>query len=204
MRVYAGLNDAYAFFNRELFGDQLPPCLITLQRHRRAYGYFSRRRFARVGADEDVTDEIALNPAHFRAGAEGDALSTLVHEMAHLWQYHFGKPGRGNYHNQEWAEKMQGLGLIPSQTGKPGGKMTGQPMTHYIAPDGLFARVCAAYLAQGRAVFYRDIVVPQTGGAEKDRSKTKYTCPGCGLNAWAKPEVTLFCGACNLVLYAEE
>ena len=30
----------------------------------------------------------------------------------------------------------------------------------------------------------------------KAASKTKYSCPGCGLNAWAKPETTLYCGEC--------
>ena len=27
-------------------------------------------------------------------------------------------------------------------------------------------------------------------------SKTKYTCPNCGLNAWAKPDAALICGGC--------
>jgi hypothetical protein len=52
----------------------------------------------------------------------GGVLSTLVHEQAHLWQHHFGKPGRGRYHNREWAAKMVEIGLIPSATGEPGGK----------------------------------------------------------------------------------
>ena len=26
--------------------------------------------------------------------------------------------------------------------------------------------------------------------------KTKYTCPTCGANAWAKPDAQLICGAC--------
>jgi hypothetical protein len=31
------------------------------------------------------------------------SLSTLVHEMAHLQQNHFGKSSRTGYHNKEWA-----------------------------------------------------------------------------------------------------
>jgi hypothetical protein len=27
-------------------------------------------------------------------------------------------------------------------------------------------------------------------------SKTKYTCPACGVNAWAKPDTNLICGDC--------
>jgi ribosomal protein S27AE len=31
---------------------------------------------------------------------------------------------------------------------------------------------------------------------KKAASKTKYTCPTCGANAWAKPEPRLICGTC--------
>ena len=43
--VYAELQDAFSHFNLTLFGSTLPPCLITLQRERRTYGYFSSQRF---------------------------------------------------------------------------------------------------------------------------------------------------------------
>jgi transcription elongation factor Elf1 len=32
---------------------------------------------------------------------------------------------------------------------------------------------------------------------KKRASKTKYTCPSCGLNAWAKPDAPLVCGDCQ-------
>jgi hypothetical protein len=34
------------------------------------------------------------------------------------------------------------------------------------------------------------------GEQKKAASKTKYTCSGCGANAWAKPEALLICGEC--------
>ena len=33
-RTYTSLDAAYDHFNRELFGGQLPACLITMQRHK--------------------------------------------------------------------------------------------------------------------------------------------------------------------------
>ena len=80
-RTYTSLDAAYDHFNRELFGGQLPPCLITMQRHKGAYGYFSGERFASLDNPEEVTDEIALNPAHFASRTPAETLSTLVHEM---------------------------------------------------------------------------------------------------------------------------
>ena len=31
---------------------------------------------------------------------------------------------------------------------------------------------------------------------KKAASKTRYACPGCGWNAWAKPDALLICGEC--------
>lgn len=39
---YRAFQQAYDFFNQELFANSLPPVLVTLQRHAKAYGYFSR------------------------------------------------------------------------------------------------------------------------------------------------------------------
>ena len=65
-------------------------------------------------------------------------LSTLAHEMVHLWQHHCGKPGRGRYHNRQWAQRMKAIGLHPSSTGKEGGQETGDSVGHYIVPGGPF------------------------------------------------------------------
>jgi hypothetical protein len=110
--TYGGLDRAYEFFNDRVFGGALPRCLITMQRHKGAYGYFAPERFgSRDGAT--ITDEIALNPAHFAERSTKQIPSTLVHEQAHLWQQHFGKVSRGGYHNKEWAAKMKEIGLHP-------------------------------------------------------------------------------------------
>lgn len=38
----------------------------------------------------------------------------------------------------------------------------------------------------------------------KNASKTRYTCPDCGLNAWAKPAAPLMCGNCGARMEAPE
>ena len=50
-----------------------------------------------------------MNPKYF-GKTDVWILSVLVHEMAHVWQQEHGKPGRGRYHNKEWAAKMLALG----------------------------------------------------------------------------------------------
>ena len=203
--TYDSLNKAYSFFNGKLFGGILPHCLITMQRKNKAYGYFAGDRFGkRDGTGK--TDEIALNPTHFKAQTIEDILSTLVHEMAHLWQHHFGKPGRKGYHNREWAVCMRGIGLIPSDTGQPGGKETGQNMGHYIAQNGKFSQECAELMGSGYELSYIELW-EEDGDAKRKKkaaSKTKYTCPDCEANAWAKPAARLICGDCQVAMEAEE
>lgn len=145
--TYTELQYAYDVFNQNLFGGQLPYCLITLQREKHTMGYFSPARFGSV--DGKVTDEIALNPNFFGSMPLVEIFQTLVHEMCHLWQHHFGQPGRGRYHNKEWADKMESVGLIPSSTGKPGGKKTGDHMSDYPSETGYFWKVCQMLVDSG-------------------------------------------------------
>jgi hypothetical protein len=192
---------AYEFFNRELCENKLPNCLITLQRQRSSYGYFSADRFDRK--DGERTDEIAINPQHLRSRSVEETLSTLVHEMKHLEQHHFGKPGRGRYHNKAWADMMEAIGLIPSDTGRPGGKRTGDTVSHYIKDCGRFAQAVERLLATGFEITWREAAPEQGSGArgnEEGRGalsgkRTKFTCPhdGCQ-NAWAKSSASLMCG----------
>lgn len=204
-RTYDRLSEAYGHFNRTLFSDTLPTCLITMQRRSGTFGYFAGDRFGSADGQEK-TDEIALNPSHFRTRTIEDVLSTLVHEMAHLWQHHHGKPSRPGYHNAQWASRMRKLGLIPSSTSQPGGKETGQKMGHYIAEKGAFAAAVATLLTEGYALPYVELWDENDESKRKKKasSKTKYTCPDCGANAWAKPETRLLCGECAVNLQPTE
>jgi hypothetical protein len=190
--TYAQLQAAYDYLNRYLCENKLPNCLITLQRHKGTYGYFAADRFGRK--DGERTDEIALNPKHFPHRLTEETLSTLAHEMKHLEQHHCGKPGRGRYHNKEWAAMMKAIGLIPSDTGKEGGKETGDAVSHYIEPGGRFARTVEQLLASGFEITWTEVAanrLPSDGaegnepGAEAGSlsgKRTKYTCPRPGCN----------------------
>lgn len=207
--TYSEWQHAYDYFNEHLFAGQLPPCVITLQRHHRSYGYFCGSRWANQTGT--IRDEIAMNPAHFVTRSMTDVLSTLVHEMVHLWQHHYGTPSRSGYHNGEWATTMETVGLMPTHSGSPGGQRTGQHMSHYILDHGLFAHACATLLQSGFLLSWHDRVheEAQTGGAvdgpqrrlgKTGGIRTKYTCPRCGVNAWAKPQIILLCGDCQTAL----
>ena len=166
--------------------------MIVLHRKRGAAGYYCFGQFAEIAGDSKV-DEISLNPTLLDR-PERDVLATLVHEMVHLWQYHFGNPSRGGYHNREWATEMERVGLIPSDTGKVGGKRTGQRMTHYIADGGSFAVSYESLRSRG---FLKWSAVKQASCTRKPSDKIKYSCKVCGLNAWGKPGIQIACLDCN-------
>lgn len=137
--MYGDLQRAYSFFNAAVFDGQLPECLITLRARGRTNGYFSERRFQHI--DGRLTAEIALNPERFYTRTIEACLSTLVHEMVHLWQHVNGTAPSSPYHNKEFSQKMASAGLVTSDTGQPGGARVGQRMTHYIEPDGVFLQL---------------------------------------------------------------
>lgn len=196
---YSALDEAYQFFNAQLFAGKLPGCLITLQRKAKAYGYFAGNRFGSTDGGS-VTDEIALNPSHFKNRTTEEVLSTLVHEMCHLWQHHYGKPSRSGYHNREWANKMREIGLIPSDTGQSGGKQTGQSMTHYIEPGDLFERHCRALIETGYKLPFVELWGDAAARLRKAKNKTKFTCLTCGASAWGKPDLKIVCGDCGEIM----
>ena len=99
---------------------------------------------------------------------------------------------------------MKAVGLIPSDTGQPGGKETGQKVSHYIETGGPFDRACAELEKSGFAVRYVELWGDEETRKKKAASKTKYTCPDCGLNAWGKPEIHLVCGDCDERMTADE
>jgi predicted SprT family Zn-dependent metalloprotease len=201
-KTYGDLNEAYDFFNKRLFDDTLPRCLITMQRRSKTYGYFAGGRFGTRDGNE-ITDEIALNPSHFQSRTTEQSLSTLVHEMVHLKQHHFGKPGRTAYHNKQWAQMMKDVGLYPSETGQEGGREVGQRVSHYILPGQPFDRACAELVQGGLSVTYVEVWGDEKSRTTKAASKTKYTCHECQTNAWAKPDTNLICGDCHQVMEVE-
>ena len=160
LAFYATLQRAYDHFNATLFDGKLSDCLMTLRSANRVYGYHHAKRF--VSPSGDKIDELGLHPGFFTLRPAEAVLSTLVHEMVHHWQEHLGSPSPSNPHNQQWAEKMESLGLQPSHTGLPGGRRTGRTVSHFILPDGKFFVSCKALLETGFSFPWLDRHAPTT------------------------------------------
>lgn len=180
---YAALQQAYDIYNKELFNSTLCNCLLTLKEKHNAYGFF---RFKYL----KDSDEIALNPDYFAKREAIETLSTLVHEMCHLWQHHKGSPKKSNPHDAEWGTKMTEIGLKPTGAGLHS--------SHTIMPGEMFEKIT------------NDLVFNQTDiktelenfqAFEKPKSKsgryTKYKCPLCSVTVNGRKGLKVVCGEHN-------
>ena len=209
-REYESLADSFDYFNRIFFFGQLPQPMFTLNhRAASAKGHLREDRFSlRVGPWKSRihVSEISLNPRAMVGKSDMEILADVVHQMTHLCQFlhrNEKKPPRVGYHNDEWASLMEERGLV-SSTGEPGGKRTGQKMSQYVFPGGPFELACRALLDSGWRLDWD--AAPDRPQAPGNRakaiavndSKTKFTCPECQQNAWARPRAYLVCGHCGL------
>ena len=208
-RQFTALEDARNYLNEHLFqkvfGRSLGPVMLRPARHGKAFGYYRNASWKEDG--QAPVPEISLCPYGLNRSPD-KVFATLVHELCHQYQYEYGKPGRTGYHNLEFAEIMRKVGLFCSSTGEPGGKQTGDQMTHYIVLDGLFAKVFTRmpkdYLLPFKPLFDEEYFVTGTSctsvGKPKpmnNKNKTKFTCLGCGAAAWGKYSLDINCNQCE-------
>lgn len=191
-------DDAYKFFNEKLFGNNLPEVLITLNRKKKARGYFAFERIVDRSNPNNLISEIALNIDTFLEREDIDLMSTLVHEQAHVWQYYLGnRPEKGNYHDAEFAEMMEKIGLMTSSTGEVGGKRCATKMSHYIIPNGKFEKYCQEFL-QDKKINWQNIRMNDNPKQTRNRTpKLKYKCPDCEKSVSSKDEIKVMCMSCN-------
>jgi hypothetical protein len=201
-RTYSELDRAYVDFNAELFDGELPGCLITLTRRRHSQGFLKLGQFCSSDRSE-TTDEIGLNPQRFDGVPDDEIQATLVRLMVHQWRaYQDRPPKKPNYCDELCARKMESVGLVPTDTGKPGGRRTGSGIGHLILEDGLFAYVCAARKFDRDRLFY-DLAREQD--PKQRRNKSTFICPDCGEKNkyWGRPGLRWVCPVCGCMAIEE-
>ena len=216
---------AFSVFNNKLFNRELPPCMLVLSRNADFIGgYFSPNRWEHERDDGEIRvfHEIAMNVNLMEQRELVDFYVSLAHEMVHLWQEEFGEVTKGEMHNREWSDKAKEIGLIPVNLENPD-QDTGFAVKTTLADGGPLERAIrnlpesAILPLSARPLHIPDGTasggVGQGGGTAtakpnpeptpKPRPKhgrCKYTCPVCGMNAWAKPGLRLMCGKDSTML----
>lgn len=192
------LTDAFGFFNKHIFDNALPPCIVTLSRRKGAYGYFFPKTFEKDGA---VYDEVALTPTSLERSTI-ESLATLVHEMVHLWQEHYGKPS-GNYHNKQWSRKMVAVGLQPFNVQNP--KLsTGPKCSHSIIVNGLFEQMALKFMTYRGEIELKSIVSSFVTQKPTVKKRPVLYCPTCDnkLTVPFDAQIIVTCTRCNELMKA--
>ncbi len=185
----------FDYFNTNLFSGTLPNVILQFSRKGKTIGgFFAPDRWEpQIDFDgADFVHEISLNPESFIRDPK-EVMAILVHEMVHLWQAVYGTAPRSGYHDKEWGQMMEAVGLMPSNSGHPGGRRTGQQMFHYIIPDGRYERAWDT-LPKELLLPFIHVLIPVK--ESKSRSKTKFSC-SCGNNIWGKGVLRITCNDCG-------
>lgn len=108
------------------------PALMLDRLRRRCCGHFRRGRNG-----FGLLHEIAINEMHISKTQHWDVLVTLLHELLHAEQEIAGKPGCSNYHNKEYRERAEALGLIVDHWGHTGVSPKPTPFWDILEKYGL-------------------------------------------------------------------
>ena len=165
-RAHRELAQAFVHFNNRLFNEELPDCLIRLQANRARRGLFDPNRFITIGMR--TAHAIDINPQIFARSTIKEVLADIVHQLCQAWAHKHNVRGRRGYHSAGWAEKMESIGLIPSDTSKPGGKKTGERVGHYIEEGGAFDQAAEEFIATGWTITWLDRIAAPRADDEAD------------------------------------
>lgn len=208
---FSAYQSLFDYLNDKLFNKELEDVLLNLgRRTKRTAGTFYHFRWQYD--NEEKRHEISISPFIISEG-KSSTIQTLTHEMCHLWQYQYGKHSKNGYHNKQWAKKMISLGLMPSDTGKEGGKMLGYSMSDYLIEGGLLDMViknmpdelwlpltCLDAVQTVNLESLPEEVQLEIMEQEKRRimkQKVVYKCPECNLKIWGKRDLSLRCNTCD-------
>ena len=126
---------AYDYLNAGLFANVLPPCQIVL-----LYDYCAAGKFIAPPLRGMPGSRIVLHRQFFETVHREPAMQVLVHQMLHLWQFHFGLPTPEMAHNEEFAKLAISIGLMPTATSGKFGAKVGDHVIDYVVPGGPFER----------------------------------------------------------------
>lgn len=174
--AYAALQVAYDHFNKLFFEGKLPGVVFVFSRRKHVLGHYCKGRFGSKRDQGRAVDEIALNPESIALHGTKGILSTVLHEMLHQIQEVEGTASRAVYHNEDFARRSIEVGLMPSDTGRPGGKKTGQNVDQYIIGGGPFCVAADALIASGFDINWYDLY-PSKAFVSSDGLSGTYCLP---------------------------
>ena len=195
------LENYFDSLNQIVFKGKLERPVITISPDQTsgAYGWCSANKIWNHGDEGEGYFEINLC-AEYLNRPINDVISTLLHEMVHLFNLTITKvqdtSRNGYYHNTKFKQAAIDHGLDCEKTEKYGWSKT-------TLQDWVL-NAMNNQTDEGFSLHRNIFANPAVGKTSKKSSSRKYVCPMCGAIVRATKEVHIICGDCNCEFELEE
>jgi len=143
--VVAELYEIYEALNKELWENQLPPCDISILRHRRSYGSVAFN----VDSGGTVIPHIYVNSGYLFLRTIRSTMAMFTALMCEI-DFFLRSHKLCHYRTGRTVRMLGLLGLISSSNGQPSGRGVGRHKGVYIVHGGAFDRSFAQLMQQKR------------------------------------------------------
>lgn len=201
-RLAGQLEKLFRMLNDDFFNGQLETPVITIQSTPRAYGHYSVAPIWSVNGEE-LKHEINIGAGTLDRDIEY-TVATLLHEMCHFYDdtiLNIKDCSRnGTYHNKQFKETAESVGLIVTKSDKYG-------YAHTAPSDSLIEWILENNVQEIKLNRNEFSGIRVTGGKSTGNTtgakpprvnshSTKYTCPCCGTSVRATKKVRVICADC--------
>lgn len=185
-RQYEVLYKAFDLFNEHYFNNELPKCMITLQKKREnKLGSFVVEPIW-FSESQDEFYQININPINMNRKPE-EILSTLLHEVCHYYcTLHKIKDCKQKVHTTDYH------GLYVEYDDNIGWSVTSLNDESIELIKDLIEE------------YKDDFVYMYIGKKPVKKNLFRYICSSCGLKVYAKAEKSIVCGECRCDLMMEQ
>ncbi len=205
----AFLENSFQILNKVYFDSALPSVIITIQSCKKAYGYITTRKIWKRATEQyyeiNITAEYLARPIE-------EVLSTLLHEMVHLYcmvNNINDTSKNGTYHNKRFKEEAEKRDLKIEYVNYYGYTKTSptEKLIEVIHEYGLnqsieYYRQSESFISTGND---DDKGTGEDGISVKRKSSTrKYICPSCKVSVRATKNLYIICGTCMVTMLRQE
>lgn len=194
-KAIKGFDDLYDYYNECLFKSQLPYTIVQILPNQKVLNKVIPGKCTNVANDRNADYKIQFSLSALKM-KDVSLHALLVHNMTHIYQSSFGNvPVASGYHNIEWSKKMQEIGLMPTTTGKIGGKNIGPYVTQYAIKNGPFDK--AFHQIENKCgVFKENLKHIKKNLVTSEHYRYSYQCD-CNHTIAAKAGLNIVCLDCQ-------
>lgn len=192
-KQYEVLYKAFDLFNEHYFDNELPPCMITLQKKRpnKNADFIVEPIWFSTKSDDEFY-QININPINMNREPE-EILSSLLHEVIHYYcTLHKIKDCKQKVHTTAYKEVAENHGLHVEYDDDIGWSITSLNEESIELVKDLIEE------------YKNDFVYMYIEKKPVKKNLFKYVCSSCGMKAYAKAEKSIVCGDCGCELEMEQ